>query len=43
MLESVQRDAAGEEWLLQTDIGVSRMRRVLRQIAETQAAATAAA
>ena len=43
VLESVQGDVPGEEWLLQTDVGVSRMRRMLRQIAESQVAATAAA
>jgi phenylpropionate dioxygenase-like ring-hydroxylating dioxygenase large terminal subunit len=40
MLESLYEDARDNELLLQTDIGISRMRRILRQIAEHQVKAT---
>ena len=40
MLESLYEDARDNELLLQTDIGISRMRRILRQIAEHQVTAT---
>ncbi len=36
MLESIHRDARDDEWLLQTDVGVIRMRKILRQVAERQ-------
>ena len=40
MLESIYQDARDNEWLLQTDVGVTRMRRILREVAEGQHAAT---
>ena len=43
MLESIYRDARDNEWLLQTDVGVTRMRRILRQVAERQVGAAASA
>ena len=36
MLESIYQDARDGEWLLQTDVGVTRMRRILRDVAEGQ-------
>ena len=41
MLESIYQDARDNEWLLQTDVGVSRMRRILREVAERQVEAAA--
>ena len=41
MLESLYHDAREDEWLLQTDVGVTRMRKILRQVAEGQLGATA--
>ena len=43
MLESMHADGPDDEWLLQTDVGLTRMRRLLRQVAEGQVAATAVA
>ena len=43
MLETLQDDAREDEWLLQTDVGIARMRRMLRQIAEGQTAQSAVA
>ena len=40
MLESIYQDARQDEWLLQTDVGVTRMRRILRDIAERQVTET---
>ena len=40
MLESIYQDAHENEWLLQTDVGVSRMRKILRQVAEGQSEGT---
>ena len=42
MLESIHDDARNDEWLLQTDVGITRMRRILRQAAESQCAAAEA-
>jgi hypothetical protein len=36
MLESIYEDSRKNEWLLQTDVGVARMRKILSQEAEHQ-------
>ena len=36
MLESLCRGSGDEEWLLQTDVGVARMRKIMRQVAGGQ-------
>ena len=40
MLESLDEDAQDDEQLLQTDVGITRMRRLLSAIAEGQTSAS---
>jgi len=36
MLESIYKDARNNEWLLQSDVGVARMRKILKKLAKDQ-------